>query len=930
MFNFKSIRTKLIIIFFLLIFLPMAALGITIYTITYQSFEDVTASSAEMIMSSAAREMESQFDHMKNYLRVLSTNDNLVESIITGDPVAKDNAYNLLSQEQKGNSDLIEGLVTTDTNGIAVTDSSGKDSAIDLHDRQYVQDALAGKVSVSSNVLTSKMSGENIITVAMPLKKDDTIVGTLVGVMKFEKLIESIKDITIGQKGYAFMIDNTGLIISHPVKEKVLSENLSEAGGEGLKEVVAHMTAGETGSGMYTYEGEEKFVSYTPVGSFSLALEDPKSDFMATANKIGLIVVILALAAIVVAMGIAWVFSRRMVRNIHKLQSSAEKLAKGNTDEDIHIESKDEFMLLGESFKSVALNINQLISEIQMMTQNIIEGNLNERGNPDEYEGGYKAIIEGINGVMDTMAAHIDAIPMPLALYDKEMNIKYVNKAGTSAVGKSSEELRGKNCGDILCTDVCHNDKCPGRKSLAEGIGSSAEAKVGENEMQIFTVPFKDPGGNIKGLLEIITDQTDIKKAQREARRQAEVIESQMTVAKKQTEYQKGEVQKLITNLEKLANGYLDISTSISDSDEDTEEIAENFRKINSSLETSTKAIKSYIDELSDILGKIADKNLSVGIDREYMGDFVTLKDSINNIILQLNDILAEFSASAEQVETGSSQVASASQNLSQGSSEQAGSVEEISASITQVAEQTKENAEKAAEANDLSEKAKKDAQDGNRQMEGMLDAMNDIKESSQSISNIIKVIDEIAFQTNILALNAAVEAARAGEHGKGFAVVAEEVRNLAARSAKAAKETTELIDNSNNKVEDGYRIANETAGALEQIVAGIANAVEIVGAIADASNEQANAINEINQGIEQISQVTQSNTATAEESASASEEMAGQAQMLKNMIQEFKLKDSGKSFSADTFSKNSTRLQAPKENEKKEIDLDDDSFGKY
>ncbi len=928
MFNFKSIRTKLIVIFFLLIFLPMAALGITIYTITYQSFEDATASSADMIVSSAAREMQSQFDHMKNYLRALSTNDNLVDSILTGDPIAKENAYNLLLEEQQGNSELIEGLVTTGTNGIAVSDSGGRDSAIDLHDRQYVQDALAGKVSVS-DVLTSKQSGENIITVAMPLKNNGTIVGTLCGVMKFEKLIESIKDITLGEEGYAYMVDNTGLIISHPVGEKVLSENLNETGGEELKEVVDYMAAGETGSGMYTYEGEEKFVSYTPVENFSLALTDPKSDFMATANKIGLIVVVLAIVAIVVAMGIAWVFSRRMVRNIHKLQSSAEQLAKGNTDEDIHIESKDEFMLLGESFKSVALNINQLISEIQILTQNIIEGNLNERGNPDEYEGGYRAIIEGINGVMDTIVSHIDSIPMPLALFDKEMNIKYVNRIGTSAVGKNFEELRGKNCGDILCTDVCHNEKCPGRKSLAEGIEASAEAKAGENEMQIYTVPFKDPAGNIKGLLEIITDQTDIKKAQRDAQRQAEVVESQMSVAKKQTEYQKEEVQKLIANLEKLANGNLDISTSIGDADEDTEEIAENFKKINSSLETSTKAIKSYIDELSDILGKVAEKNLSVEIDREYMGDFVALKDSINHIILQLNNILSEFNASAEQVETGSSQVASSSQNLSQGSSEQAGSVEEISASITQVAEQTKENAEKAAKANDLSEKAKKDAQDGNKQMEGMLAAMNDIKESSQSISNIIKVIDEIAFQTNILALNAAVEAARAGEHGKGFAVVAEEVRNLAARSAKAAKETTELIDNSNNKVEDGYRIANETAGALEQIVTGIANAVGIVGAIADASNEQANAINEINRGIEQISQVTQSNTATAEESASASEEMAGQAQMLKNMIQEFKLKGDGRTYSADTFSK-STRLKAPKEEEKKEINLDDDNFGKY
>jgi methyl-accepting chemotaxis protein len=240
--------------------------------------------------------------------------------------------------------------------------------------------------------------------------------------------------------------------------------------------------------------------------------------------------------------------------------------------------------------------------------------------------------------------------------------------------------------------------------------------------------------------------------------------------------------------------------------------------KIKDSLNDTVKSLSTYITEISTVLTEMANGNLVVGINSDYRGDFEEIKTSLNNIVKSFNDVLNDIKIAASQVASGSRQVSDSAQYLSEGSTEQASSIEELTASIEQISSQTQQNAENANQANNLAELAKTNAIQGNSQMKEMLKAMGEIDESSNKISKIIKVIDEIAFQTNILALNAAVEAARAGQHGKGFAVVAEEVRSLAARSANAAKETTEMIEDSLKIVDNGTHIANNTAAALSNI----------------------------------------------------------------------------------------------------------------
>jgi methyl-accepting chemotaxis protein len=291
----------------------------------------------------------------------------------------------------------------------------------------------------------------------------------------------------------------------------------------------------------------------------------------------------------------------------------------------------------------------------------------------------------------------------------------------------------------------------------------------------------------------------------------------------------------------------------------------------------------------ADLADQIADGNLDVEVSLASEKD--QLGHALQNMTRSLNGILGQTMVAVEQVATGSAQVSDASQSLSQGATESASSLEEITSSMAEMASQTKLNAENASQASTLSGDARKAAENGNSQMKQLVGAMGEINDAGQSINRIIKVIDEIAFQTNLLALNAAVEAARAGQHGKGFAVVAEEVRNLAARSAKAASETAELIEGSVQKAENGAEIADRTARALEEIVSGITRATDLVGEIAAASNEQAQGIGQVNQGLGQIDQVTQQNTANAEESAAAAEELSGQATELRQLLSRFRLK---------------------------------------
>ncbi|MDR2904133.1 MAG: methyl-accepting chemotaxis protein [Clostridiales bacterium] len=577
--------------------------------------------------------------------------------------------------------------------------------------------------------------------------------------------------------------------------------------------------------------------SFTESGTVA---SDLNADTTIESNRAILLLYVLTGVALLAGIALALIITGVITKPIGKLVSIIQSVVSGQLNVNIDREhiSKDEIGVLTGEVSKLIDTILMIVADLKTMSNEFDKGEIDAKINENQYVGEYRQMVSGVNNMVGNIISEVLLLMGCLAEFGNgNFRADMKKLPGKKVIVNENLDLLRSNLTSVSgeINTLVH--------AAAEG---NLDRRVGaDNYKGDWAALLNKLNALMKAIAEPISEAADVLHA----------------VAIGDFDHQvKGNYQGEFANIKQSVNG-------------------------------TVTNIASYIDEISAVLDALSQNNLNQNITRDYVGKFSNIKVALLGIIATFNRVISEIFSAADQVASGSRSISESSMSLAQGATEQASSVQELNATIHTINEATRQNADNAKQAELLSGQSKDSASKGDEDMNKMLTAMDGIKASSNGIANIIKVIDDIAFQTNVLALNASVEAARAGAHGKGFAVVAEEVRSLAGRSQSNAKETAKLIEESISRVDEGMKIAGQTAETLRLIIDSVTQVSGIITGITAASQEQTVAIAQLLEGITQITDVVQNNSATSEETASASEELSSQSDVLKGLVEVFQLK---------------------------------------
>ncbi|MDD5307815.1 MAG: methyl-accepting chemotaxis protein [Deltaproteobacteria bacterium] len=636
--------------------------------------------------------------------------------------------------------------------------------------------------------------------------------------------------------------------------------------------------------------------------------------------------VAVAIAAVLFALFMVWLMNRLIAAPPGKAIQMIQEMNQGALVMRLRLDRKDEIGILADAMDQLADTVSALVADAGMLSKAAVEGRLSTRADAGRHQGEFRKIVEGVNRTIDSLVGHMDNMPAPAMIIDKEFTVRYVNNAVVDLIGLPKSQIVGTKCHQSFRTGDCNTGRCACGQAmhLDRAVTSQTDINpVGKSlDIEYTGVPLKDEAGAIIGALEVITDLTAVKAAAR--------------IAEKQAQYQAREVDKLIVSLGNVANGELQVETRVADADDDTRAIGENFVKINKALDETVAAIIKLVkdanmlsraavegklatradasrhqgdfrrivegvnDTLDAVIGplnvaanivdRVAKDDIPRPIADKYNGDFDVLKNNLNKMIDNLRNLNKELQSGFGVLATSSSEILATVSQVAASASETATAVSETSTTAEEVkqtahlssqkAKLVQETAQKAAAVSETGRKAVIETLDGingiREQMETIGESVVRLSEQGQAIGEIIATVNDLAEQSNLLAVNAAIEATRAGEYGKGFAVVAQEVKSLAEQSRQATTQVRTILmevqkatsaavmatEQGTKAVAAGVKQATDAGESIRALTGSVGEAAQAATQIAASSQQQLVGMDQIASAIANIRQATTQNMA--------------------------------------------------------------------